>query len=167
VPPVYQSSIAGETMNIFRYAFAGVAGEETASNAGFVLFIFGVGALGALLVWNARVSSRPPGTFIATWILFCGMVFLFSPYSGAYEDLLLVPLILLWFSDRSHRLPIPVAALVLAALFVSLNFVTLRPLVGAPVLWVVKALLFVIPLCLLPFEIREHETDRRRTGHPA
>lgn len=90
LPPHYAGAFALSLMSIFRSAFQGILEDRTTITISMLVFFTGV-------VWIAY-QNRPwqrfdPRRAYRGSVLFAALYLLFSPYAGAYEDLLLMPLL--------------------------------------------------------------------------
>jgi hypothetical protein len=117
-PDIYAWSIAPWTMNILRSAISGFTGDRIA--AGISTVVSGLMVAGIGISSRFRPSSPvagPPRLTVA--LIACCL--LFSPNSGAYEDILLIPaFVTVLVAGATPRLLTIRAAAIAGALFFSL-----------------------------------------------
>src|SRR5207248_1961767 len=103
--PQYRDAISIHTMNVFRHSFQGILGEEAARRISLALFASGV--LAWLIAAYVSVGRHPleEGRARALICASIALFILFAPYSGAYEDLLVVFALVLVASTRDAPVP--------------------------------------------------------------
>ncbi len=132
----YRNGISVATMNVFRFAY-----EDRLGAYGARLVSLGLLATAATAWSGATVRSlhRPFSDATARW-LSCSAIailLLFTPYSGAYEDLLVVPVLAL--AMKGVRPSFPVVVGLAIGLFLVLDSAVLHPPVSREILWAAKA----------------------------
>lgn len=169
LPEQVASAFYFDGMNLFRTAFKGFIEERTAvewSNRLLFLGLFFSGlSLLRLIVLSIRGEDQKKFHFLTPLYLLMGCYFLFSPYIGTYEEILLSfpPLGACVFRKR----PVPPLLFlgVLLFLALSLNFTQLMPWIGEEgktIAWIAKSQVFFLSYLLLtsPRELREGEEQR-------
>jgi hypothetical protein len=116
-----------------------VLGEGAAYRISLVLFIGGWLALGGRVLSALLREVRDEGSALSALCWSISLFLLLAPYSGNYEDLLIVAILAL----VPVTYPVPGVALagVALALFLVLNYVPFRDTLSPEVLWLVKAAL--------------------------
>jgi hypothetical protein len=137
----YRLSLAASTMNVFRYTFADLLGEPVARAVSFGLFAIGWLALSVRLLRSLHSQESDDGLALSLVCWSIALFLLFAPYSGIYEDLLIVAILMVL--PMTDGISISRAACVGAALFLVLNFVPLRDVLSPELLWIAKATLLV------------------------
>jgi hypothetical protein len=137
----YRPSLVGPTMNVFRYAFADVLGEAAAYRISLVLFIGGWLALGGRLLRGLQREIPDEEMALSALCWSIALFLLLAPYSGSYEDLLIVAILAL--IPATYPVPGVVLAAVASGLFLVLNYVPFRDTLGPGSLWLVKASLLI------------------------
>jgi hypothetical protein len=137
----YRLSLAASTMNVFRYTFADLLGEPVARAVSFGLFAIGWLALSVRLLRSLHSQESDDGLALSLVCWSIALFLLFAPYSGIYEDLLIVAILMLL--PMTDGISISRAACVGVALFLVLNFVPLRDVLSPELLWIAKATLLV------------------------
>jgi hypothetical protein len=137
----YRPSLVGPTMNVFRHAFAELLGAPAAGRISLILFAVGWLALCARLLRSIRYEESNDGVALSLVCWSIALFLLLAPYSGIYEDLLIVAILILL--PVAHAISVAQAASVGVALFLVLNFVPWRDLLWPEILWITKAALLV------------------------
>ncbi len=140
LPAVYRSSIVYSTMNIFSTSFESFLGREPAFVISNLLFL---STTGMLFLFAIFLATRQSDAFRTVFLLTAAYL-LFAPYAGAYEDLLLWPMIAaVWHTspiiDRSTHRESREAVVVICFLIVLLQQRLLPKEILAVPLWLLKA----------------------------
>ncbi len=140
-PDIYAWSIVPRTMNIFRSAVSDLTGDQTAAVVSTILSGVTLLSIGMFSLFRSWRNITGGSKLLVALISCC---LLFAPYSGAYEDMLLIPIfIIVLLTGKTHPLLTFKSMAVAGALFVCL----LHNIPGLPhnLLWI----FFVLKLTVL------------------
>ena len=170
-PEEYAWAISPETMNIFRGAAASFMSDSMAGLVSRIVIGTVYAVVVGVSVFHAtgdRSTGRPSLSWISRDQLFPLLVachLLFAPYSGAYEDLLVLPVItaILLSGSAPKLASVKGLATVTALLIVLLQ--SYYPFEKDPlVFWIVKAgvLGYMVSLCRLPVAGRMRSLESQK-----
>ncbi len=149
VIPEYRSAIATATMNVFRYSFQDMLGSHVARIASLAfLCASGLAWLGTFLFSLRHRTDERYSHALACAVLV--IMLSLAPYSGAYEDLLMVPAVV--FATAGLRLPLAGVLALTGGLFLVLDSVILQSAIPRELLWTVKV---AFGVSLIPLAARE------------
>ncbi|MEW6079411.1 MAG: hypothetical protein AB1724_16515 [Thermodesulfobacteriota bacterium] len=117
-PDIYAWSIAPRTMNILRSAISGFTGDRIAAGISTVVSALMIAGIGICSRFRPLTHTAGPPRLTVALIACC---LLFSPNSGAYEDILLIPAFVAVLAEgATPRLSTFRSAVIACALFLSL-----------------------------------------------
>lgn len=145
-PDIYAWSIDLNTMNIFRSAISDLTGDSVAAVSSIILN-------GFILLSIVMLSLFTPRRYITRGALIVSLIaccLLFAPYSGAYEDMLLIPVfVTVMLTGKTRPLSGFKSMIIAGALF----FCLLHNFPGIPhnLLWIFFVLKFMVLVSMIHY----------------